>query len=118
MVKVSHLKDLKPQAVSHDAELVKHVHFRNNDIPNVPQFARCEVPPSFTITPHTHKDMHEVFYVEEGSGTFFIEKQSVKEQIPVLKGSCVIIEPGELHSVQASQDTKLVLVYFGITQNQ
>jgi quercetin dioxygenase-like cupin family protein len=74
------------------------------------------LPPNYTITAHSHKDMTETFYVEEGVGKFFIQKGGVETVIDLVKGSSVVVDPGETHWIVSDENSHLKLLYFGVVQ--
>jgi len=59
---------------------------------------------------HAHTDMCEVFFVESGEGTIRIDANV----FPLQAGTCIAVEPGEVHEIVNSGDRELVLTYFGI----
>jgi mannose-6-phosphate isomerase-like protein (cupin superfamily) len=54
--------------------------------------------------------MCEVFFVESGSGIIRIDGQ----EYPLQPGTCIAVEPGEVHEIVNSGTTDLVLTYFGL----
>lgn len=66
------------------------------------------------IQRHGHKTMHEVFYVESGSGFFVINDEPLR----VNEGHVIHIAPGVMHSVlnspNGSAEPDLVLLYLGL----
>ena len=55
--------------------------------------------------------MHEIFYVEEGTGTFIVNG----ERIPVGPGTTVYLAPGDTHEVvNDSSNGDMTLLYFGV----
>lgn len=67
------------------------------------------------IQRHGHKSMHEVFYVESGSGFFIIDDEPLR----IKKGHVIHIAPGVMHSVLNDgagrpAETDLVLLYLGL----
>jgi mannose-6-phosphate isomerase-like protein (cupin superfamily) len=81
-------------------------------IPTLAQFSQVSFQPGEVATEHKHDDMYEIFLVESGSGVIKINEQ----QYPLEKGTCVTVEPGELHEVTNTGSEDLVLTYFGIEE--
>lgn len=66
--------------------------------------------PSNTIAKkHYHKEHFEIFIFLKGRGNVTVESHSVKE-LYVDKGSILIIEPGEKHTVQALNEPLEIVV--------
>ncbi len=54
--------------------------------------------------------MSEVFFVESGSGVIRIDDQ----EYPLQPGTCIAVEPGEVHEITNNSSIDLVLTYFGL----
>lgn len=115
-MKTSDVNSCAAAPVSHDQHIGKRVLFKNGDIPRIPQLARAEIPPQSSITPHAHRDMHEIFYVEQGEGSFHVQKNGEEQAISLRPGVCVVVEPGETHWLKSSDTCKLIVVYFGVLE--
>lgn len=98
------------EPVSHDHQISKQVIFRNGEIPNVTQMAISTFPPGERTTSHTHPDMSEVYHVLSGEANFFIDETCTL----VKEGEFVAVLPNEEHSVEASGDFELKLLYYGV----
>ncbi|WP_111978835.1 cupin domain-containing protein [Algibacillus agarilyticus] len=98
------------QNVSHNSAITKQPLLTSGDIKNIVYFSRAMFPVGETVEPHKHTDMTEVFYIESGRAKFIVNQQP-----HILEtGSCVTIEPNELHEVINIGENELILVYFGV----
>jgi mannose-6-phosphate isomerase-like protein (cupin superfamily) len=109
MKKVS-LANLPEEGVSHNPEIRKRVMLRRGDVPHVTNFSRSRLAPGQTARSHAHTDMHEVFYVESGSGLMRVDG----EEFELEAGVCVAVSPGERHEITNTSAGELVLCYFGV----
>ncbi|RZM75957.1 cupin domain-containing protein [Leptolyngbya iicbica] len=109
-MKQTRLADLATQGVSHNAAIRKKVMLQLGDLPHLTQFAQAQFPPGAIAGAHHHDDLHEVFFVESGTGKIVINGQS-HDLIP---GVCVAVAPGETHEVCNTGSEVLTLTYFGI----
>ena len=109
-MKITTLAEVPTQGVSHDPEIQKRVMLRNDDLPHLTNFSQARFVPGQQVTPHKHVDMSEVFLVESGEGTIWINHVAY----PLIAGTCVAVEAGELHKLANTGQTDLVLTYFGI----
>lgn len=107
---ITHLSQLFIQPVSHDPHLSKQVMIANGVVPHVTNFSQAVIPPNETVTTHHHQDMWEVFLVSEGEGSITINGT----EHTLTKGTCVVVEPGEEHSLVNTGKSALVLTYFGV----
>jgi mannose-6-phosphate isomerase-like protein (cupin superfamily) len=98
------------EPLSHDAHSLKQVIFRNDEIPHLTQLAQARIQPGTCITPHAHRDMHEVFIVLGGHGRLHCSGEAHE----VGAGSCIELAPGEAHAFENDGAEELVMVYFGI----
>ena len=96
--------------VSHDPRILKQVLLRNGEVPALTGFSRAVFRPGQFAPEHSHADMHEVFHVVRGSGTFRIDGA----KHAVSSGTTISLAPGQRHEVNNSGVTRLELVYFGI----
>jgi mannose-6-phosphate isomerase-like protein (cupin superfamily) len=104
------LADVPAEGVSHNPEIEKRVMLRRGDVPHLLGFSRARLAPGQTARAHAHADMHEVFYVESGTGVMKIDNEELKLEA----GVCVAVSPGERHEVANAGDDDLVLCYFGV----
>ncbi len=113
-MKLTSLTTLSEEAVSHNPAIKKKVMLRLGDLPHLTNFAQAHFAPGQVAGAHAHQDMCEVFFVESGEGTICIDGQSFVLQ----PGTCVAVEPGEVHEVTNTGTTELVLTYFGLRVEQ
>jgi len=104
------VNDLENRAVSHNAPVRKRVMLRYDEVPGVTQFARAVLPPGAVVAPHSHADMTEVFLCDGGRGTITVDGKVIE----LASGICVVVEPGEVHELRASDDGEMVLTYWGV----
>lgn len=104
------LHALAAEPISHDAHSAKRVAFRSGEIPHLTQLAQARIPPGARLTPHAHRDMHEVFVVLSGCGLLQCDGTTHE----VGPGSCIEIAPGEMHAFENRSDEEMVVIYFGI----
>ena len=104
------LHELPREGVSHDPDITKQVMLRRGDAPHLTTFARATLSPGQIAHEHAHRDMHEVFFVEAGSGLMRIENVEHALQ----HGVCITIAPGERHEITNNSSSELVLLYFGV----
>ncbi len=109
-MKLTSLNDLPEESVSHNREIKKKVMLRFGDLPHLTNFSQSRFAPGHTAPAHAHQDMCEVFFVESGSGVIHVDGK----EYPLIPGSCVAVEPGEVHEVVNNGATELVLTYFGL----
>ena len=109
-MKLISLKDLPEESVSHNPEIKKKVMLRFGDLPHLTNFSQARFAPGQVASAHAHQDMCEVFFVESGSGFISIDG----EKYPLLPGSCVAVDVGEVHEVVNTGTDELVLSYFGL----
>lgn len=109
MKKVS-LADVPEEGISHNPEIKKRVLLRRGDVPHLANFSRALLAPGQTARAHAHASLHEVFYVEQGTGLMKIDD----EELLLEHGVCVVVLPGEQHEITNTCDADLVLCYFGV----
>jgi mannose-6-phosphate isomerase-like protein (cupin superfamily) len=109
-MKLTTLSNLAEAQVSHNPAIKKKVMLRSPDLPHLINFAQAYFAPGQVAAAHAHLDMSEVFFVEAGSGVICIEGQDYLLQ----PGTCIAVEPGEVHEIANSGSTELVLTYFGL----
>lgn len=104
------LNTIPTQGVSHNTAIRKQTLLQKGDLPHLIQFAQAQFEPGQVATAHAHTDMHEVFFVQAGSGTMTVDNQA-----HILEpGVCIAVDPGETHEITNTGDEVLVLTYFGI----
>ena len=108
---VVRFEELEWKTVSHDRSIKKKVILGSDLIPHLTGFHRSVFKPGQIAPGHSHDDMHEVFYVEAGKGTFVLNG----ENVAVNAGTTVYLAPHDVHEVKNTGTTDMVLVYFGVT---
>ena len=82
----------------------------SGDLPHLTNFSQAYFVPRQRAAAHSHSDMFEVFLVESGSGVIRVDGEEHRLE----KGTCVVVQPGEVHEIVNSGTGVLVLTYFGI----
>jgi quercetin dioxygenase-like cupin family protein len=109
-MKISILTELIEQEVSHNPAIKKKVMLRPGELPYLTNFSQARFTPGQVANAHSHDDMYEIFFVEAGEGIIKINQRSHT----LLPGTCVTVEPGEVHEITNSGSTDLILTYFGL----
>jgi mannose-6-phosphate isomerase-like protein (cupin superfamily) len=109
-VKIRDLNQLPDQAVSHNPAVKKRVLLRCGELGPLTQLARSSFPPGETVSEHSHADMAEVFLVIRGEGTITVDEALH----PLRSGVCVVVEPGEQHTLTNSGSEPLVITTIGL----
>lgn len=109
MKKVS-LASLVGEPVSHDKSITKHVFLRKGDVPHLTNFSRAVLRPGQAVSEHAHDGMVEIFFVVSGSGMLRVDGATLS----LAAGDCVVVEPGERHSLACGETGELQLLYLGV----
>lgn len=109
-MKLTSLNDLPTEQVSHNPAIRKKAMLRSGDLPHLTNFSQAYFAPGQVAAAHAHTDMCEVFFVEAGEGVIQINQ----EAYPLNSGTCIAVEPGEVHEVRNTGSVELVLTYFGL----
>ena len=109
-MKVSSLKNLPVEPNVHNPKITKQVLIRNGEIPCLTNLTRAKFPAGEIANAHTHQDMYEIFFIEEGDATVKINGKSIK----LGPGDCITVEPGEEHEVSNLSDNEVIMTYLGI----
>jgi quercetin dioxygenase-like cupin family protein len=96
--------------IAHHPDIRKRVLLASGDVPHVAQLARARLEPGQVAAGHAHGGMWEIFVVEQGEGVMRVDGVSQT----LAPGTCVVVEPGEVHELEAVGARTLVLLYFGI----
>lgn len=96
--------------VSHNPELNKNLILAGGVVPKLTNFSTVRIAPGMSVAPHSHRDMYEVFWVNEGSAEALVASR----QLALATGDCLVVEPGEDHQIKNCGAQDLVFVYFGI----
>ncbi|MGD2081309.1 MAG: cupin domain-containing protein [Nitrospirota bacterium] len=84
--------------VSHDPQLKKRVLVGKGAIPHIRAISFIEMNPGDTAESHSHAGGHEVFFGLGGRIDFVVEGRDV----PLAEGACLVVEPGEVHSIKGA----------------
>ena len=68
------------------------------------------IPPNTVARKHYHKEHFEIFVFMKGEGIVTIESQNGLKKLHVSKGSILVIEPGEKHTVESLNNPLEILV--------
>jgi quercetin dioxygenase-like cupin family protein len=109
-MKLTSLNQLPISEVSHNPEIKKQVMIQNGEIPHLTNFSQSRFAPGQISSAHSHADMAEVFFVSSGTAKITVNNADYRLNI----GSCITIEPGDIHEIINDGDQELVLTYFGI----
>jgi len=109
-LKVSSIDNVPQLKVSHNPKIKKGVLVSNGEISHVTNFSQATFPPGETADAHSHSDMTEVFFIENGQGNIIVDEKIVSLQA----GTCVVVEPNEIHELKNTGSTDMVVMYFGI----
>lgn len=109
-MKYCSINTIKSQPVSHDPHIMKKIMIENGEIPNIVGFAQVYIKPGQKVERHVHQDKFEVFLIEEGEGKIKIND----ETYPIKTGDCFRLDPGDFHEIVPSDDTSVVITYFGV----
>ena len=90
------LKTTPETAVSHNPRLKKRVLFNKDVVPGLLHLSRALLPKGSNAFKHIHDNISEVFYCIRGKVIFVVNN---KEE-PLSAGQCLVVEPGEPHSIK------------------
>jgi len=109
---LSSLSKIPVQKTSHEEveKIQKKVFLRNGDIPHLTQFAQGYFQPGCLVPNHLHKDMSEVFFIEDGE----IEVTVDGKIIVLQKGDCLTVQQGENHSLKNTSSKPTTITYFSV----
>jgi quercetin dioxygenase-like cupin family protein len=111
-MKIISLADLPSEGVSHNPEIRKQVLLRRGDVPHLTNLSQARLAPGQSVRSHTHADLYEIFNVLSGTGTTTID--GLEHRIET--GDCLLVEPGEAHTISNRGSTDLVLLYFAVEE--
>ena len=109
-MKVIKADSLCAESVSHAQGITKYVMVKNGEIPHLTNFSTAILHTGDSVPPHVHPDMCEVFYLQAGAAEFTVRGS----RFPLKVGDCLVVEPGEEHSIENPYMEDLSLVYFGL----
>lgn len=104
------LTSLEPEVTAH-AQGIKQVFLRNSDTPtNITQVAYGQFSQLDYCEWHEHPTMEECFFFLKGTGLYRVGD----EVIPLQHGVFIRIPAGIRHRLEATGDSPLEYVYFGV----
>lgn len=109
-MRITSLQDKSSEPVSHNPEIFKKVLIRNGEIPNISQLAWVVFKPGQVAQSHTHADMDEIFFIEQGEGLINVNGKS----FPLTAGTCLTVEPKEPHEVINNGKGDLIVIIIGV----
>lgn len=109
-MKITSLKTIPEIESSHNKDIKKKVMIEKGAMPLITQVAQVKLLPGQIAQKHTHEDMFETFYVEEGEGIITVNDTNVVLE----KGMCVTVEPGESHELKNTGKDELTVLVFGL----
>jgi len=112
-MKISHLDEIEPQPLAHDAAILKRILLSESQLPSNVRLSQATFAPGERITAHCHPELSEVFYVLSGNAELIVDGQS---QL-IRQGHAFCIDPGEMHQIINGTSSPLSLLYFGLVPN-
>ena len=109
-MKIISLADLPLERVSHDPQIVKKVIIPNGELPHLKKLSQSYLTSGQIGHAHAHTDMYEVFLIESGEGTIRIGEREYQ----LTQGTCVVVEPSEVHGIVNTGSGEMILTYFGL----
>jgi mannose-6-phosphate isomerase-like protein (cupin superfamily) len=106
-MKLFSLSDTPYASVIHDPNLKKRILVPDNVLSCIRHISHIILPKGSKASLHKHLDTSEVFYCIRGTVIFSIKGTDTKLQ----EGQCLIVEPGEHHSIEDTPE-ETELVYF------
>ncbi|MBI4949782.1 MAG: cupin domain-containing protein [Deltaproteobacteria bacterium] len=92
--------------IRHNPALVKRV-LVDEPVSCLRHLSQAIFRPGDTAFTHSHEDAFEVFYCVKGECVFRVKG----EEVLLKKGSCLVVEPGEAHSIEkVSKITELLFM--------
>ena len=102
------LTSTPPEPVSHDPGLQKRIIVRDG-IPGIKNLSHALLKRGDRASEHCHRDEFEVLYCLRGGLVFDVEG----ERVEVRRGDCLVLEPGEYHSIPSVLE-ETELLYFKV----
>lgn len=109
-MRIVSLQTIPEVETSHNKEIKKKVMISKGAMPLVTQVAQVVFRPGQIAEKHTHDDMFETFYIEQGEGIVAIDDTNVALE----KGMCITVEPGEAHEIKNTGKEDLLIIVFGL----
>ncbi|GAV19161.1 cupin domain protein [Mariprofundus micogutta] len=109
-MKLVNLSEIKPEGLSHDADIMKRVLLGESELPGSVRLSHAVFKPGQKASAHKHTDLYEVFYLLGGTGVITVDGVSQ----PLEKGSCIRIDSNEEHELVNNGDEEMTVLYFGL----
>jgi len=109
-MKISNLKAIQQGPVSHNPAIKKQQMLGSNELDQLIQFSQATFPAGEIAGAHSHPDMNEVFFILSGTGQMRIDDTTVELE----PGMCIAVEAGEMHEIENTGESELVINYFGL----
>ena len=106
-MKLTSLEEAPFIPVSHDPKRKKQVLFGKGTLPHVAAISHIELNPGDSAVSHHHEDAYEVFFGMAGKIEFVVND----EDVPLTQGKCLIVEPGETHSIRDASEGSRMLYF-------
>jgi len=113
-MKITHLDHCTEQGLSHDADIVKKILFHEHELPASVRLSHAVFKPGQKASAHSHDDLCEVFYIINGSGLFRVNGDEHR----VSAGSCIRVDPHDLHEVINDGHDDMTMIYFGLARSE
>ena len=104
------LSETPVEGVTHDPDISKQVMIGSGVVPGLTNFSRAVLVPGQAAAAHAHVDMYELYLVESGHGVMRVDGT----EVDLTAGTCLVIEPGEMHELINAGNEDLAVIYFGI----
>lgn len=112
-MKITSLNELPEKSVSHNPDIKKRVMLNPYEFPHITNFSQAIFTPGQIAIAHAHDTMYEIFYIESGTGIIQIDGKNY----PLNKGSCVVVEPKEIHEIINKGQENLVMTILGVVND-
>jgi len=100
-----------PEEPSHGGSAVKRVLIRKGDALSPLIFMNdAFIERGSAVPAHTHHDMEEIFYVQQGEGFMVIDGKEER----ISPGDCLIVPPGASHSLVNEKSDSLRFICYGV----
>lgn len=110
-MKLTSLAQTLISKVSHNANISKQTLLAFGEFPPLTNFSQATFPPGEIAHAHSHPDMLEVFFIQSGHAAMTVNGV----EYALAAGSCIAIEPHEIHELRnASSTEEMAVTYFGI----
>jgi len=109
-MQLTHLHQVKAEALSHDSDISKRILLNEADMPAAVRLSHAVLMPGQQASAHSHAGLAEVFYIISGSGDMIVDG----ERHSLHAGSAIRIDAGEVHALINTGEDELCVVYFGL----